>query len=182
MAISIFSTIQKWSPTSTYKKYDRVKFGRHVYYASLDHSNNANTPSTNYTNWSGVMIDPFGTTLTEDGSRERPHFFFSPSYGATTVVEPKILSIKFGDGYEQRIQDGINNTLLKIDLSFDLRGAAETAAIVHFLTARAGVESFLFTPPEPYATLRNFLCRSWNHTAIFYENNSIKAAFEQVPY
>lgn len=182
MAISIFTTILNWSSTSTYKKYDRVKYGRYVYYALLDHSNDGNPPSTNYVNWGGIMVDPFGTTLTESSDKNRPNFFFSPSYGATTIVEPKILSMRFGDGYEQRIQDGVNNTLLKIDLSFDLRGSAEAAAIVHFLTARAGVESFLFTPPEPYATLRNFLCRSWNHTAIFYENNSIKTAFEQVPY
>jgi len=72
--------------------------------------------------------------------------------------------------------------LLKIDLSFDLRSAAESAAIIHFLNSRAGAESFLFTPVEPYSTLRNFVCKSWSHTLIFYENNSIRASFEQVPF
>lgn len=182
MAVSIFNKILNWTANNTYKKYERVKHGGYVYYALIDHSNSATSPSTDFTRWGGVMIDPFGTALTETSDRSRPHFFFSPSYGATTIVEPKVLSLKFGDGYEQRIQDGINNTLLKIDLSFDLRGADEAAAIIHFLTARAGVESFLFTPSEPYATLRNFLCRSWNHTALFYENNLIKTSFEQVPY
>lgn len=182
MAVSIFNTILNWTANNTYKKYDRVKYDKFVYYALTDHSNKSTIPSLDYLNWGGVMIDPFGTAIQETSERKRPHFFFSPSYGITTTIEPKIMSIKFGDGYEQRIQDGINNSLLKIDLSFDLRSAAESAAIIHFLNSRAGAESFLFTPVEPYATLRNFVCRSWSHTLIFYENNSIRASFEQVPF
>ena len=183
MAVSIFNIVPIWVAGNTYKKYDRVKYIGRVYYALKDHSGSSTIPSTDFNNWGGVMIDPFGTALTEiEGELRRPHFFFSPSYGSTIVVEPKVLSTKFGDGYEQRTPDGINNALIKIDLTFELRSNAECAAIIHFLTARAGAESFLFTPQEPYATLRNFVCRSWNHTAVFFENNMVKTAFEQVPY
>lgn len=183
MAVSIFNIVPIWVAGNTFKKYDRVKHIGRVYYALKDHSGVVTVPSADFVNWDGAMVDPFGTALTEDGGEMRkPHFFFSPSYGATIVVEPKVLSTKFGDGYEQRIQNGVNNALIKIDLTFELRSNAESAAIIHFLSARAGSESFLFTPQEPYATLRNFICRSWTHTAVFFENNLIKTAFEQIPY
>lgn len=182
MAVSIFNRVEPWVSENTYKKYDRVLYEGFVYYALLDHSQKTTNPNSDFVNWGGVLIDPFGTALLETKERKRPHFFFSPSYGASVLLEPKILSSKFGDGYEQRTQDGINNALLKIDLSFDLRGSAETAAIAFFLNARAGVQSFLFTPPEPYSTLRNFVCRSWTQTIIFFENNTIRTTFEQVPF
>ena len=46
-------------------------------------------------------------------------FTFEPSYGIRVSKEPKVLSVKFGDGYEQRAQFGINQIPRMWDLSFN---------------------------------------------------------------
>lgn len=182
MAINILRNVPVWISGTTYKKYEMVTSNNFTYYSLTNHSGRVTSPESDPNFWGGRQIDPYGSTLTESSSKERPYFFFQPSYGISTAVEPKVQIIKFGDGYEQRVQDGINNSLLKLSVSFNSRTSMETAAILNFLKERSAVESFLFTPPEPYAILRNFVCRSWNHTIVFFDNNDITTTFEQVPY
>ena len=45
----------------------------------------------------------------------------------------------------------------------------------------AGAESFVFTPPAPFATAAKFVCKSFNTNYIFYDNYTITATFEQTP-
>lgn len=182
MAINILRKTLDWVSGATYQKYDIVRFNNFTYYSLSSHSGRVISPKNDTNFWGGRLVDPFGTTLTETNDAERPYFFFLPSYGVNTTVEPKARLIKFGDGYEQRIQDGINNSLLKLNISFTSRTSMEAAAILNFFQERAAVESFLFTPPEPYAILRNFVCRSWSHTIVFFDNNDITTTFDQVPY
>ena len=182
MAINILRKTLDWVSGATYQKYDIVKSNNFTYYALSSHSGRTDIPKNDTNFWGGRLIDPFGSTLSETNSIERPYFFFLPSYGVSTSVEPKVRLTKFGDGYEQRVQDGINSSLLKLNISFSSRTSMETAAILNFLKERGAVESFLFTPPEPYSLLRNFVCRSWVHTIVFFDNNDITTTFEQVPF
>ena len=46
--------------------------------------------------------------------------------------------------------DGINNILLPFTLIFDKRSNSQARAILHFLDARRGSESFIMTPPPPF--------------------------------
>jgi phage-related protein len=64
------------------------------------------------------------------------------SSGSTTE---RVRKAQFGDGYAQRLQDGINNRASSYNLTFI--GDAETiAAILTFLDAHAGATSFYWTP------------------------------------
>jgi phage-related protein len=119
--------------------------------------------------------------IIDSNGRSKPHFVWQPNYPLNIDHTPRVKSIRFGDGYEQRLEDGINNTLLNLDLSFDNKSIDEYTAILHFLIKRKGTEYFVFTMPSPYNTNKRFVCRSWNDSFISFNNNSIKTRFEEVP-
>jgi phage-related protein len=121
----------------------------------------------------------WGGSTIHNGS-PKSHFFWKPSYSASLNKNPKVKSIRFGDGYEQRVQDGINNNLAFLDLTFDNRSEIEAAAILHFLEIRKGQESFVFTPHAPYNKAGLYLCRGWDSSFVFYDNYSIKLQLEEV--
>lgn len=53
--------------------------------------------------------------------------------GAGRTTQRRVLSAKFGDGYEQRVLDGINNIEETYDVSFRNRSKAEINTIADFL-------------------------------------------------
>ncbi|MDX2074707.1 MAG: phage tail protein [Alphaproteobacteria bacterium] len=105
-------------------------------------------------------------------------FTWTPSHPATADEMPKVKVAKFGDGYEQRQADGINNNLLKWSLNFTNRTLTEAAQIITFLRARAGVEAFDWTDPDGNAG--KYVCRSWSRSLPYGNVRSITATFEQV--
>ena len=86
-------------------------------------------------------------------------FNFRPDYESTLSHEPQVIVTKFGDGYEQRVATGINNSPEKWSLSFTVGNAALPAALA-FVQARKGVESFYWT--NSYGTTNVYVCRSWS--------------------
>ena len=110
-----------------------------------------------------------------------PHFIWTPAYNMSVSHEPRVRSIKFGDWYEQRIQDVINADLIKISLTFDGRDMKESTAILHFLESRSAKDFFFFTPPSPYNTRRKFICRTFSSSIVSQGVLNISASFDQVP-
>ncbi len=186
MSLSIYD-IDAWqnSPNSsnliTYKKNSVVSNGSYYYYALKTHTSPLfNTFDQNYylnNNFGGI----WGGISTDDFGNVKPTFVWSPSYGSNIPNTPRVKTIQFGDGYIQRVKDGINNNLLRFDLTFDGRDADELRAIAHFLYAREGVSSFLWVPPAPYNKTKYFVCAEWTPGLIFYDNSTIKATFVEVP-
>lgn len=178
--MSTIYSINDWENNVTYKKHSVVKNGPYYYYAISPHTSPAvgsfsdiYTYINNYLNlWGGITLDENGAINSK--------FIWIPSYNSSTNSQPKIKLIKFGDGYEQRIKDGINNYLLDLDLSFENRNLEEVTAILHFLYTRQAKESFLFTPLSPYATQKKFVCRAWSDSQTFYNNYTVRAKFEEV--
>jgi len=179
MALSIYSPVSEWAAATSYTKYDIVKYNDKIYYATRDSS----AASFSTDNFGGHTTDPFGTVITNTDTTDatRPHFFFTPSYGASIQNQPRTKITQFGEGYQQRIPESVNNILLQGTFAFENRSAKEAKAILHFLNARNGSEAFLFTPPEPYATMRLFMCMNWTQQSQFYNNISINAEFTEVP-
>lgn len=148
------------------------------YYYSTSNSNLDNSPATDSALWGGV---------TNREGKTKPEFIWSPSYGFTAEHEPRINSIVFGNGYEQRFKDGIYNDLIKFTLTFEHRDIKESRAINHFLKSRNGVESFVFQNiPEPHNDLASagyrklFVCKNWSSNFVFYNNYTISATFQEV--
>lgn len=94
---------------------------------------------------------------------------------------PKVKTSKFGDGYEQRVADGINNNLQKWQISFNNRSLDDVDVVYNFLKARGGVESFDWTPRGELSP-RKFVCRKWSRKFDHYDVvNGISFLLEEVP-
>lgn len=107
-------------------------------------------------------------------------FSYIPEYPPTEVSKPRVRKAQFGDGYEQRLRFGLNTDLKTWQLTFKARNGTETAGIRSFLQARAGVESFTWTPPLWGATAGQYVCDEWQITADAHDLNTITATFRQV--
>lgn len=169
--MSVYS-INNYSVSTTYSSLDIVKYTDGNWYYSQSDNNLGNLPSATSLFWGGIVTYR-GQTY--------PNFIFTPGYNTKTSISPTIKSVKFGDGYEQRVRDGIYITLLKIDCNFDLRSDKECEAINHFLATRAGTDAFVFIPLKPFDIQRLFVCKSWTSNLAFRDNNTISAQFEEVP-
>lgn len=104
-------------------------------------------------------------------------FTYIPDFGASQTKRPRVNSMRFADGYEQRATFGINTNPSEWSLSFSVRDDTEAAAIDAFLTARGGIESFDWTPPGGSAG--KYICREWTKTLDRNNLNTIQAKFEQ---
>lgn len=92
---------------------------------------------------------------------------------------PATNNAKFGDGYEQRSEAGINSLPEIWEVSFTNRDLSEANAIDTFFKDRKGVTYFQWTTPTGVSG--NFICRSWNYKRVNAILASITAArFEQV--
>jgi len=105
-------------------------------------------------------------------------FTYIPSYGATQKKKPTVNAIKFGDGYEQRAQFGINQNPRVWNLAFNGRTETEADAIDAFLEATKGVAYFDWTPPTGSAG--RWICRDWDRSIVDIDCHNISASFEEV--
>lgn len=83
------------------------------------------------------------------GFENRP---IAPDKGMTKTSKPRVRVAKFGDGYEQRLVDGINSIEESYKLSFKNRPKAEIDDIVAFFDSLNGVTAFDFTFPDSNQT------------------------------
>lgn len=105
-------------------------------------------------------------------------FSYEADNGAQLTAEPRVLASQFGDGYSQRVGDGINIRPRSWALTFNARTAAEMSPIVAFLEARNGIEAFDWTPPKGSAG--KFVCKRWQQTAVRYGLENLAATFDEV--
>ncbi|MCW5623914.1 MAG: phage tail protein [Burkholderiales bacterium] len=105
-------------------------------------------------------------------------FTWTPSFPIADETEPRVAEARFGDGYAQRVPDGINSMAPSWDLTFKERTLTEIGDIVTFLRARNGAESFDWTPPGGAAG--KFICRRWQRSRGNALYADLRATFEQV--
>ncbi|MAF24952.1 hypothetical protein CL634_05190 [bacterium] len=113
-------------------------------------------------------------------SAEVPYFVWKSSYNVQVSHQPRIQTIQFGDGYEQRLKDGINNNKLSFNLSFEGRTQNEATAILHFLNDKEGYASFYFKTPPPYSLIKKFVCKQFNSSFIYEDNYNVQCTLEEV--
>ena len=175
---SIYDAINTWSAAS-YLKNDIVSTatdeGEVYYWYAVDDFSSSVSPTVASNDWIGR-----GLLNTAGVSSNLPEFNWKPSYSASTNIEPRVLNVRFGDGYEQRTLTDIHADLVKATVSFEGRTNNEAKAIAHFFAARKGTESFIFKLPPPYAVEKLFVSRNWNYSMKFFDNNTISTTFEEV--
>ena len=178
---SINDTIENWANLTrprNFLKNEIVKYNGYYWYALKDHSkqiDNSDQPRINSTYWGGMINLTNNLTV--------PYFIWIPSYTSSVQHKPLVTTIRFGNGYEQRISKSFNPDLKIFQLQFDQRTEYEARAIIHFLRERNATQSFIYNPPGIYSQTKfqtRFVCREWDSTFVFKENYSIKAKMEEL--
>jgi phage-related protein len=97
----------------------------------------------------------------------------------TGTIKYNLLESKFGDGYAQRIPNGINNKMQMWPVSIECDDITR-AAIISFLDALNGASAFFWTPPG--GVQGYYVCKSFSvvpHTSGASGFTTINALFEQ---
>ncbi|WP_414451292.1 phage tail protein [Burkholderia sp. 22PA0099] len=103
-------------------------------------------------------------------------FSWSPALGGQGDTTWSVREAKFGDGFTQRVEDGINNESDSWQLTF--RGRRDVVMpIREFLRKHRGARAFFFTPPggEQGLYVCKAMSRVFNTATVF----TITATFEQ---
>ena len=82
------------------------------------------------------------------------------SHGGRGSEKPRYLSVQFGDGYELRAEEGINNIGRTEQLRWRLITYAERDKLRDFFRRHAGVRPFTWRAPHEAAPLK-WRCNSW---------------------
>ncbi len=91
-----------------------------------------------------------------------------------------VLTAQFGDGYNQRTPDGINNIVATWQVQWDNLLDSDANSIDSFLIGKAGATAFLWTPPGESSALK-WVCASWSRAPRdFVGRSTMQATFEQV--
>lgn len=104
-------------------------------------------------------------------------FSYQPVFGAQRNKTPRVLSARFGDGYEQRLADGINTKPAIWNLTFTYDNST-IASIESFLETKGGITSFTWTPHG--GSEIKVICREWSKSIDSPTTSSIQTTFEQV--
>ena len=102
----------------------------------------------------------------------------TPDQGASKEVKTRVKSMKFGDGYENRVGDGINTVSQDWSLQWTLRTKAEITSLDSFLEAQLGVYWFFWT--SPLGVQKKYKCGTWTPSYNHDGDCSMSAKFEQV--
>jgi phage-related protein len=104
---------------------------------------------------------------------------YRPTYSASKDSQPAVRTVRFGDGYEQRLTFGLNQNPKQWSLRFDVTDD-DADVIEAFLDARAAdAASFDWTPPDT-TTSYKWVCSSWNREMYEHLRSRISVTFRQV--
>ena len=100
--------------------------------------------------------------------------------GFTRQNTPRIHAVSFGDGYEQRIANGINTLDQTMNVSFSTRPKAEIDDLVAFFESLGGVSKFeMIIDDTNGAETIKVTCKSWSQTWAFDNFYSLTASFQR---
>ena len=103
----------------------------------------------------------------------------NPAYNTRITNKPSVNIVKFGDGFEQRLKDGLNQNPLSVNLTFELSQTDADTAIT-FLNARIDDgASFDYTLPSETSS-RKFICHSFPRTIPFLNRVRLSCVFREV--
>ena len=107
-----------------------------------------------------------------------------PDKQLTRKNTPRTFTVQFGDGYSQRVINGINNLKQEMSVSFKTRPKAEIDDLVAFFESLGGVTKFRFDLADSNAgssteTIK-VICTSWTQKWEYDDYYTLDADFERV--
>jgi phage-related protein len=105
---------------------------------------------------------------------------FAPTYSE----EPRVRRVRFGDGYEARILDGLHPVSMTTSIPWKNRSHDERNILVDFFRRHGGVRWFWWTPINDNIQ-RKFVCPKWtstraNDSPVYRPRFDIQAEFYEV--
>ncbi len=98
--------------------------------------------------------------------------------GAGRTTQRRVLSAKFGDGYEQRVLDGINNIEETYDVSFRNRAKAEIDTIADFLDDQQPSSFTLSIGEDTVKVVCDSYSISYTNDAIYSLSSQFRRVYE----
>lgn len=97
---------------------------------------------------------------------------------------PRVLTSQFGDGYEQRLADGINNINQTFVLRFNNRTDNNADDIMAFFEDKKGVTAFDYTFPDTNGTggekTVKVVCQDYSITFVNDNFSTVEATLKRV--
>lgn len=101
--------------------------------------------------------------------------------GAEKESSPRVLKARFGDGYMQRLPDGLNTLAQKINFSFSPREKAEIDIIDRYLEYLGGFDTLTLTVPRTGGDLSiKCIVESWRVNYAYDNFYTLTASAERV--
>lgn len=107
---------------------------------------------------------------------------FISDRGLSNIVIPNNLISQFGDGYEQRLPNGINNDRKIFNLTYKDRTKGDTEDIIDFFELKNGVTAFDFKydKGDGAETSIKVICSNWDWAANHDGFHTVIATFKEV--
>jgi len=106
----------------------------------------------------------------------------SPSYPPTLSIENNLIKVELGDGYQHRLQKGVNPTRRTFTLSFKARDNTFTTNVLNFLAdptkGNNGAKAFTWSPP--YGATGKWTCENPTVNLIAFDLNDVQLVFQEV--
>jgi len=116
------------------------------------------------------------------GAIVTPVLPYQPDNALKVKVRPGVHSVKFGDGYGQRVAKGINNKLQVWSVTYENKTQSVGETLFNFFDGLGGVDYFEWTPPGE-ASARRFIAPEYEKDFPYGGRpvQSITTTFEEVP-
>ena len=103
----------------------------------------------------------------------------TPTYNAQKSNQPNVRTVRFGDGYEQRLTFGLNQNPKRWSLTFEV-SETDADTIETFLDARASDNASFDWQPPGSSTTYKWVCENWSKSIPYLNRATIQATFREV--
>ncbi len=102
-----------------------------------------------------------------------------PSYACVLEEKPRVLAVAFGDGYSQRMADGINHIAAQWKLTWNAVTPADADTLCDYFRATGGTDAVTWTPPRE-STEKKWIVTQWTRSPVQPGHDRITAVLKQV--
>ena len=103
----------------------------------------------------------------------------NPVYNTRITPKPSVNVVSFGDGFEQRLTQGLNQNALSVNLVFELSQTDADTAITFLNSRITDGDSFDYTLPSETSS-RKFVCDSFPRSIPFLNRVRLSCVFREV--
>ena len=103
----------------------------------------------------------------------------TPTYNAQKTNKPNVRTVRFLDGYEQRLTFGLNQNPKVWSLTFEV-SETDADTIETFLDARASDNASFDWQPPGESTTYKWVCEDWSKSIPYLNRATIQATFREV--